>query len=192
MEVVAFCGSPRKKGNTKQALEMVCEVLKNEGIDSSIIQIGGKPIHGCIACYKCGKKKDGYCHGHKDDDLNNYIDLMKKADGILIGSPTYFSNVSPEVKALIDRAGMVARLNGSLFKRKVGAAVVIARRCGASHVFSSINYFFLISEMIVPGSTYWNMGLALKPGEIKKDEEAVKTFRDLGKNMAWLLKKIKG
>ncbi|HDM75557.1 MAG TPA: flavodoxin family protein [Deltaproteobacteria bacterium] len=190
MKVVAFCGSPRKKGNTRQALEMVCEVLESEGISTSIIQIGGKKIHGCIACYKCGKEKDGRCHGHKDDKLNEYIEAMRKADGILIGSPTYFSNVSPEVKALIDRAGLVARMNGSFFKRKVGAAVVVARRCGASHVFSSINYFFLISEMIVPGSSYWNMGLALKPGEIQKDEEAVKTFKDLGTNMAWLLKKI--
>ncbi len=190
MKVVAFCGSPRKKGNTRQALEMVCAVLEKEGIDTSIIQLGGTRIHGCVACYKCAKKKDGYCHGHRDDKLNEYLDVMKDADGILIGSPTYFSNVSPEVKALIDRAGLVARLSGSLLKRKVGAAVVVARRCGASHVFSSINYFFLISQMIVPGSSYWNMGLALNPGDIQKDEEAKKTFNDLGKNMAWLLKKI--
>ncbi len=190
MKVVAFCGSPRKKGNTRQALEVVCGVLEKEGIETSIIQIGGKPLHGCIACYKCGKEKDGYCHGHKDDELNEYLHAIKEADGILIGSPTYFSNVTPEIKALIDRAGLVARMNGSLFKRKVGAAVVVARRCGANHVFSSINYFFLISEMIVPGSSYWNMGLAQHPGDIQKDEEAMKTFKDLGANMAWLLKKI--
>ncbi len=190
MNIVAFCGSPRKKGNTRMALETVCSILEREGIETSIIQIGGKNIRGCKACFKCAKKKDGYCHGYKDDKLNEYLDIMKSADGILIGSPTYFSNVSSEVKALIDRAGLVARLNGSLLKRKVGAAVVVARRCGASHVFSSINYFFLISEMIVPGSSYWNMGLALNPGDIQKDKEAIKTFSDLGKNMAWLLKRI--
>jgi multimeric flavodoxin WrbA len=137
------------------------------------------------------EKKDGRCHGYKKDDIvNEYIKKMVKADGIIIGSPTYFSNVSTEAKALIDRSGFVSRMSGNLLRRKVGAAVVAARRAGALPVYSAINYFFLINEMIVPGSSYWNLGYGLKPGEVEKDEEGIKTMRDLGVNMAWLLKKL--
>ncbi|MBM3240357.1 flavodoxin family protein [Candidatus Poribacteria bacterium] len=189
MKVIAFNGSPRKEGNTYQAIQIVFDELKKEGIETELIQLGGKQIHGCLACYKCFENKDNKC-SIKTDELNDYIDKMLAADGIIIGSPVYFSNVSSEVKALIDRAGLVSRANNDLFKRKVGAAVVAMRRAGGCPTFAAINFFFLIGQMIVPGSTYWNLGVGRQPGDIQKDEEGIETFRNLGKNMAWLLKKI--
>ena len=117
---------------------------------------------------------------------------MAAAEGIIIGSPTYFANVSTEVKALIDRAGLVSKANGNLFTRKIGAAVVAARRAGAVNVYQNINLFFGAGSMIVPGSSYWNIGIGRNPGEVLKDEEGMKTFRDLGRNMAWLIRKLYG
>lgn len=191
MKVVAFNCSPRKEGNTSTLINVVIDELGNEGIQTEYVQVGGKNIRGCLACYKCMEKKDGRCHGYKKDDIvNEYIQKMVESDGIIIGSPTYFSNVSTEAKALIDRCGFVCRVSGNLLRRKVGAAVVAARRAGALPVYSAINYLFLINEMVVPGSSYWNLGYGMKPGEVEKDEEGIKTMRDLGINMAWLLKKL--
>lgn len=191
MKVVAFNCSPRKDGNTSTLINVVLDRLGSEGLETEFVQAGGKNIRGCIACYKCAEEKDGKCHGYREDDiLNEYLAKMTAARGIIIGSPTYFSNVSTEAKALIDRSGLVSRMNGDLLKHKVGAAVVAARRAGAVPVFSAINYFFLIQQMIVPGSTYWNMGFGMKPGEVEKDDEGLKTMQALGTNMAWLLKKL--
>lgn len=192
IKVVAFNGSPRKQGNTRQALELVLEPIRNAGIEAELVQLGGQPIRGCIACYACAKEKDGRCHGFKDDLLNDCIERILGAQGVLLGSPTYFSNVSSEIKALIDRAGLVAKVNDDLFKRKVGAAVTVARRAGATHVFSSINYFFLINQMIVPGSRYWNMAIGMEPGDIQRDEEGKAIMTTLGENMAWLLTTLYG
>jgi len=188
MKVVAFNGSPRKNGNTHQLIGIVMAELEKEGIETEIVQLGSSGIRGCIACYKCFEKKNKRCN--QEDDLNFFIEKMINADGIIIGSPTYFSNVSTPVKALIERAGLVARANDHLFKRKVGAAVVAVRRAGATHVYSSINFLFGISHMIIPGSSYWNLGMGREPGDVMKDEEGLATFRDLGQNMAWLLKKL--
>ncbi len=189
MNVVAFNGSPRSEGNTHQAIELVLEELRKENIATELISIGGKPLHGCTACYSCFANKDRQC-AMTDDNLNSYLARMIEAEGIIIGSPVYFSNVTPEVKALIDRAGLVARANENLFRRKVGAAVVVERRAGATFTFAAINFFFFISEMIVPGSNYWNLAIGREPGEIQRDEEGITTFRRLGQNMAWLLKKM--
>ncbi len=191
MRVVAFNCSPRKSGNTATMINVVLEELEKEGISTELVQVGKKKIRGCIACYKCLEKKDSKCHAGKETDiLNGCLGKMVESDGIIIGSPTYFSNISTEAKALIDRAGLVSRVNGDLLKRKVGAAVIAARRGGAVPAFSAVNYFFLIGQMIVPGSTYWNLGYGMNPGEVEKDEEGIKTMRDLGVNMAWLLNKI--
>jgi multimeric flavodoxin WrbA len=146
-------------------------------------------IHGCGACYKCQGLKNGRC-SVEDDEANNLMQKMFAADGVLLGSPTYFADISPETKCLIDRAGFVARANGNLLRRKAGAAVIAVRRAGAIHAFDSINHFFLINEMIVPGSSYWNVSLAHKPGEAERDDEGVRTMRTLGLNMAWLMKKL--
>jgi multimeric flavodoxin WrbA len=117
---------------------------------------------------------------------------MAAADGVLLGSPTYVTDVSPEIKALIDRACMVSGANGGIFRRKVGAGVVAVRRAGAMHALDTLNHFFLITEMIIPGSTYWNIGFGREIGEVEKDEEGIRTMKVLGRNMAWLLKKTVG
>jgi multimeric flavodoxin WrbA len=189
MKVVAFNGSPRKEGNTFQSLKVVCDDLEQAGIDTEIVQVGGKVLRGCTSCYGCFKNKNRECV-ITEDELNDYVKKMIEADGIIIGSPVYFSNVSSETKALIDRAGLVARANDYLFARKAGAAVVAVRRAGATFAFSAINFFFFIQQMIVPGSVYWNLGIGREPGEVMKDEEGMVTFKTLGRNMAWLLKRL--
>ena len=190
MKVIAFNGSARIDGNTAILIRHVFRELETEGIETELIQLAGSRIHGCIACMKCFENKDQRC-SVKDDTVNGCIEKMLEADGIILGSPTYFANVSTEMKALIDRAGMVSRANGDMLARKVGAAVVAARRAGAIHVFNSINHFFFIGQMIVPGSSYWNIGMGRQKGEVEGDEEGIQTMKNLGRNMAWLLKKLK-
>ena len=189
MKVVAFNGSARKDGNTAILIRQVFQELETQGIETELIQLSGSKIHGCIACMKCFENKDQRC-SVKDDITNDCIEKMLDADGIILGSPTYFANVSTEMKALIDRAGMVSRANGDMLARKVGAAVVAVRRAGAIHVFNSINHFFFIGQMIVPGSSYWNLGMGRQKGEVESDEEGIQTMKVLGINMAWLLKKL--
>lgn len=191
MKVIAFNGSAKKDGNTAILIKAVFEELKKEGIETELIQLAGKPVHGCIACGKCFTAKNKRCAQTKDI-VNECIEKMLDADGIILGSPVYFANLTPEIKALIDRSGFVAKANGNMFKRKIGAAIVAVRRAGAIHVFDSLNHFFFISEMIVPGSSYWNIGVGREAGEVAKDEEGIQTMRVLGQNMAWLLKKIRG
>jgi len=188
MKVVAINGSARKDGNTAIMLNIALDELTAEGMDTELYQLSGKKIHGCIACYKCFQNKDQRC-SVKEDAANECIEKMLAADGMILGSPTYFADITTEMKALIDRAGLVSKANGDMFKRKVGAAVVAARRGGAIHAFDSMNHFFLITQMIIPGSNYWNMGFGLEKGDVKKDEEAVQSMKTLGRNMAWLLKK---
>jgi multimeric flavodoxin WrbA len=190
MKVVAFNGSARKDGNTAILLKRVLKVLETEGFETELVQLAGKQIRGCNACRTCYNVKDKRCV-IEDDKVNEYIVKMLEADAIILGSPVYFSMMSPEMKALIDRAGYVARANEDMFQRKVGAAVVAVRRAGGMPTFDAINHFFLISQMIVPGSSYWNIGIGNKKGEVESDEEGMKTMDDLGKNMAWLIKKLK-
>ncbi|MBL7154806.1 MAG: flavodoxin family protein [Phycisphaerae bacterium] len=189
MKVVAINGSARKDGNTAILINQALQELKAEGIETEMIQLSGQSIRGCTACGKCFENKDKKCVVD-NDPLNEYLAKMLEADGIILGSPTYFADLSAELKAVIDRAGFVARANANLFKHKVGAAIVAVRRAGAIHAFDSINHFFLISEMIIPGSSYWNIGFGLKKGDAENDEEGLETMQQLGKNMAWLLKKI--
>ncbi len=189
MKIIAFNGSARKDGNTAILINLVLDELKKEGMETELYQLSGKKIHGCLACYKCFQKKDHRC-SQKNDILNDCIGMMLEADGIILGSPTYFANVSTEMKALIDRAGLVAKANGDMLKRKVGAAVVAVRRAGSLPVFDAINHFFFISQIIVPGSNYWNMGYGLEKGDVDKDEEGIRIMKTLGENMAWLLKKL--
>ena len=189
MKVVVFNSSPRSEGNTKLCLDFVIAELEKEGIDVEYIWMGMDKIQGCISCYQCAKNKDKKC-GVKTDKLNDYLEKMLEADGIILGSPTYFADTTARMKALIERAGLVSKLNGSLLKHKVGASVVAVRRAGATHVFSSMNYFFLINEMFVVGSSYWNLGIGLNPGDVLNDAEGKQTFKNLGKNMAFLLNKL--
>ncbi len=190
MKAVAFCGSARKNGNTALLLNTVLDSLAEQGVETELVELAGREVPGCKACFGCFKNKDQRCVFDKDP-VNDCIAKMVEADVILLGSPTYFADLSSEMKALIDRAGMVGRANDNLYRRKLGAAVVAVRRAGAMHVFDSINHFFMINEMIVPGSSYWNIGIGREKGEVAGDEEGIKTMKTLGENIGWLLKKIK-
>ena len=189
MKVIAFNGSARRDGNTAILIRRVFSQLEAEGIETELVQLAGKTVKGCVACGRCFKNQDKRC-AVTDDVANECIEKMLEADGIILGSPTYFADVTSEMKALIDRAGYVARANSDMLRRKVGAAVVAVRRAGAIHAFDSMNHFFLIGQMIVPGSAYWNVGIGRAKGDVERDEEGLKTMETLGQNMAWLLKKI--
>lgn len=189
MKVVAFNGSPRKDGNTAMLLRKVLAPIARSGIDTELVQVGGQGLRGCMACYHCMEAKDKQC-AIKTDIVNACIQKMVEADGIIMGSPSYFSGMTSELKALIDRAGLVAVANGRMFSRKVGAAVAVHRRGGAVNVVDSINHMFLMSRMIVPGSTYWNFGVGLEREEVANDEEAIQNMHDLGETIAWLIKNL--
>ena len=189
LKVVAFNGSARKDGNTAILVNEVFRALKKEKIKTELVPLAGKKIRGCIACGKCFEKQDKMC-AIKADIANECIGKMLDADGIILASPTYFADVSAEMKALIDRAGYVAKANDDMFRRKVGASVVAVRRGGAIHAFDTMNHFFFISQMVVPGSSYWNVGLGHAAGEVSEDEEGLRTMKVLGENMAWVLKKL--
>lgn len=191
MRVVALNGSPRKGGNTSQLVQTALCELQREGIETELVEMAGTHPHGCRACLACMQKKDRRC-AITDDPMNEWIATMEAADGIILASPTYFADVTSEMKALIDRAGYVGRVNDGMYRRKVGAAVVAVRRAGAIHAFDTMNHFFLINEMIVAGSSYWNIGLGRGIGEVQNDEEGIRTVQILGQNMAWLLKKLAG
>lgn len=190
MKIIAFNGSARKDGNTTLLIRRVLEVLYAEGIETELVQLAGEHIHGCNACRTCYSTKNKRCI-IEDDNANAYIRKMIEADGIILGSPVYFSMVTPELKALADRAFYVARANGDMFKRKIGAAIVAVRRAGGIPTFDAINHYFLISQMIIPASSYWNIGIGRKSGDVEADEEGMKTMEDLGRNIAWLIKKLK-
>ena len=191
MKVIAINGSARKEGNTTILVQKVFDELEEGGIATEQVHLAGKKVKGCIACFKCFENLDRRC-AVDNDYINECIGKMDEADGIILASPTYFASVSAELKAVIDRAGLVAIANGSMFARKVGAAVVSVRRGGAVTVFDTINHFFFIEEMVVPGSSYWNFAVGQHPGDVEGDNEGMKTMENLGKNMAWLMKKIQG
>ena len=189
MKVVALNGSARKDGNTATLINAVFAELKKEGIETELIQMAGKPIQGCLACYKCFKNQNRRCSVEKDM-LNDVIGQMETAEGILLGSPTYFSDVSSGMRAFIERCGFVARANDYMFKGKVGAAVVAVRRAGAIPAFSSMNLFLHYMQMFMPGASYWSIGVGRDPGDVLKDDEGIQTMKSLGQNMAFLLKKL--
>jgi multimeric flavodoxin WrbA len=188
MKVVAFNGSPRKGGNTSILIRKIFDELEKEGMETELVELSEKELRGCIACEQCIKNKDQRC-AVKKDAANEYIEKMLAADGIILGSPVYFNDVTSEMKALIDRAGYVSRANRRMFKRKVGASVAAVRRSGAVHTLDSINHFFLSGEMILAGRA---IGVGRAKGEVEKDEEGMELVKTLGQRMAWLLKKIHG
>ena len=190
MKAVAINGSPRKGGNTEILLRKVLEPLSGAGWDTEFIQLGGKKIRGCTACYRCFGTKDRRC-SVKTDVFNEYFEKMLAADAIILGSPTYFTDVTAEMKALLDRAGLVSVANGGLLRGKIGASVVAVRRGGATHAFDTMNHMFLMSGAIIPGSTYWNMGFGMEKGEVVHDEEGFRNMKDLGTTIAWLGKAMK-
>jgi multimeric flavodoxin WrbA len=186
MKVVAFNGSPRKDGNTSILIHHVFSELEKQGIETDLVQLSEKGIHGCIACYKCSQNKDRHC-AVKSDAANEYIDKMLGADGIILGSPVYFQGVTPEMKALIDRTGYVARSNGRMFKDKIGASLVALRRSGGISTLDTMNHFFLSGQMIIVGR---GIAFGREIGDVEKDDEGMGLVKLLGQRMAWLLKKI--
>ena len=189
MKAVAINRSPRPDGNTAELLHIVLGELEARGVETEFLQLGGRRVAGCVACYRCYENKDGRC-AVDDDPVNELISKMVEADAIILGSPTYVADVSPEMKALIDRATLVCRASGGIFRRKVAAPVVAVRRAGSIHAIDTLTHFFTINEMIVPGSTYWNIGIGRERGDVTEDEEGVRTMRRLGENMAWLLERV--
>ena len=189
MKVVAFNGSPRRSGNTSILIQAVFEELKKEGIETELVSLGGKTVRGCMACYAGVQNKNRRCV-MEDDHINDCIQKMAEADGIILASPVYVADVTMEIKALMDRACLVSKANGEMFRRKLGAAVIAVRRGGAVHAFDTINHFFTISQMMVVGSSYWNFALGREIGQVLEDEEGMRTMKVLGENMAWLLKKV--
>jgi multimeric flavodoxin WrbA len=185
MKALAINGSPRKGGNTEILLRKVLAPLVEAGWETEFVQLGGVPIRGCQACRQCFKTKNSAC-SQKDDFFNRCFRKMAAADAIILGSPTYFTDVTAEMKALLDRSGLCALANGGLFRGKIGAAVVAVRRGGGTHAFDTINHMFLMSGAIVPGSTYWNLGFGLDKGDVAKDDEASRNMKDLGQTIAWL------
>jgi multimeric flavodoxin WrbA len=190
MKVIGFNGSPNKKGNTACSLNMVFDELEKAGIETEMIHVGKEKIQGCIACHSCVKKQNEACSGVKDDPVNEWIQKIKAADGILLGSPVHFSGVAGTMKSFLDRAFFVSSVNGGLFRHKVGAAVAAVRRSRGIPTVDSLNHYINYSEMIMPSSNYWNVAHGLAPGEMKKDGEGKQIMAVLGKNMAWIMKII--
>jgi multimeric flavodoxin WrbA len=188
MKVIAFNGSPRKDGNTTLLINKVFNELEREGMETEMVQLSAKEIHGCIACYKCVENKDQRC-AVKDDAANEYIEKMTGAQGIILGSPVYFIDVTPEMKALIDRTGFVSRANGGMYRNKVGAAVVALRRAGGMHAIDSMNHFLLSQDIVIAGRA---LGIGRDKGEVEKDEEGIQLAKSLGQRMGWLLRKLYG
>lgn len=189
MKVIAINGSPKKEGNTYHAIKIVTDELEKEGIETEILHVGNKSVRGCMACGQCAKNRNEKCV-IETDEVNHWIQKMKEADGILIGSPVHYSSISATLKSFLDRAFYVAGMNQSLFRHKVGATLVAVRRSGGVTSFDELNHYINYSEMLVPTSSYWNVIHGAAPGEVLQDTEGVQIMRVLGKNMAWLLKLV--
>ena len=186
VKVIAICGSPRKGGNTEQLLNICLERIRESGGQTELITLCNRKIHGCIACMKCRENKDGKCYGH-DDDLNEIASKVFAADALIVGSPVYFSTPTPEILAVLHRIGYVNRGTGGLLRNKVGASIAVARHAGQNFTIAAMNYFFLINEMIQPGSSYWNVGFGKDKGDIMNDKEAIATVRTTADNIMELL-----
>ena len=195
MHVVAFNGSPRKNGNTARLVRHCLDTLEAEGISTEIVQVGGTNIRGCCSCLSCRKNGVEVC-SITSDPFNEWIEKMKNAEGIILASPVYMFGTTPEMKALIDRASFIARgrvrrgEQGSMFYRKVGGAISAVRRAGAIQALQTMISMFAVTQMIVPMSNYWTFGMGEAPGEVEQDAEGWRCMEELGRNMAWVMKKL--
>ena len=189
MKVLGISGSPRCGGNTDILVKIALDVCSEQGLQTEFLSLADRPIKPCMACRGCATAEGLRCV-QEDPAFEGIVEKFQEADGILVGSPVYFGSATPQTMALLDRVGYVARMKQNFLKRKVGAAVVVARRAGQNFTFAQLNYFFLINEMIVPGSTYWNVAFGLEKGTVKNDPEGLATVRTLAVNMAWLIKRV--
>jgi multimeric flavodoxin WrbA len=189
MRVLGISGSPRRGGNTDLLINTALEILAHEGLETDFVSLADRPVRPCLACGRCLKSETIQCL-QEDPAFEGLVEKFSAADGILIGSPVYFGSATPQMMALLDRVGYISRRHPQLLRRKVGAAIVVARRAGQNFTFAQLNYFFLISEMIVPGSTYWNVAFGREKGEVADDTEGMATVKTLARNMAWLMQKL--
>jgi multimeric flavodoxin WrbA len=189
MKVLGISGSPRRNGNTDILINAALEVLAGEGLETEFLSLADRPIKPCTACRGCFASDTIRCV-QEDPAFEGILEKFAEADGILIGSPVYFGSATPQIMALLDRVGYVARKHPQLLRRKAGAAIVVARRAGQNFTFAQLNYFFLVSEMIVPGSNYWNVAFGREKGEVLSDAEGMETVKNLARNMAWLMKRL--
>jgi multimeric flavodoxin WrbA len=190
MRVLGISGSPRRGGNTDILIETALAELAGEGIETEFLSLADRPVKPCVGCRGCFAADEIRCVQH-DPAFEGMIERFAAADGILVGSPVYFGSATPQTMALLDRVGYVSRSHRELLRRKVGAAIVVARRAGQNFTFAQLNYFFLVSEMIVPGSIYWNVAFGREKGEVRNDAEGIETVKTLARNMAWLLKRVR-
>ncbi len=189
MKAIAINGSARVGGNTETLLEKCLEVLAEGGISGEIVSLAEKPVNPCTACGSCFETKDNRCI-EQDDAFQEIYDAMREADIILLGSPVYFGSATPNLMALLDRAGYVGRANGNVFSRKLGGPVTVARRAGQNFTLAQIMFWFMIMDMVVPGSSYWNVGFGRMPGDINEDAEALETVAHFAENLVWLAQKM--
>ncbi len=190
MKVIGFCGSGRRESNTSLLLKTLLTFLENKGAETELVDLAGEEIRGCTACYVCYLEKNASCV-IKKDIVNTCIAKMQDADAVILGSPAYFGGVSSGMKGLMDRCGIVSKANNDLLQRKLAAGVVVTGRAGGLSAITTMNNFFLASQMIVVGASYWNIGLAEDKGEIEDDEIAATSMQQLADNLLWLLEKIK-
>ncbi len=189
MIITGICGSPRRNGNTQQLLEYCLGRITELGIETKLITLCDKEIHGCIACMKCKEIKDRHCHGH-DDDLNPIADKIYASDGLIIGSPVYFGTPTSMILAMLHRVGYVSRANGGLLDGKAATSIAVARHAGQNFTLATMNFFFYINGLIQPGSTYWNVAFGRNPGDVMNDAEGLATVRHTAENMVDLLRKL--
>lgn len=192
LTALAISGSPRLEGNTYILLKRCLDRLATQGIGGELVTLVGKTVRGCNACAACTETRDATCPGITDDDFQSYFEKMQKADIIVVGSPVYFGSAAPELMALLDRAGYVARASGNLFSRKIGGPIAVARRAGHNFTFAQLLMWYMINDMIVPGSSYWNVALAREAGSVQGDQEALATVDRFADNLAWLAQRLKG
>ena len=189
MKVLGINGSPREGGNTEILIRTVFGELETAGVETELVRIGGKPLRGCVGCRRCFENRDRRCV-LPDDGVNGLVEKLAEADGVVLGSPVYYTDVTAEMKAFLDRAGLVSGANGGLLRRKAGAAVLAVRRGGATHAFDTLNHWLHMMQTYQVGASYWNMGYGMKPGDVAEDQEGMENMRVLGRNMAWLLERI--
>jgi len=188
IHILGVVGSPRIEGNTERVVVEALNAAKEDGAEIELLRLADRDIQPCTACLSC--RKTGECLIR--DDFNPIFEKMVQADGIILASPVYFSSATPQMKALIDRAGYLSGAKGRVFENKVGGAIAVARRAGQNFTFAQLLFFFLHQGMIVPGSTYWNVAFGRNRGDVDMDEEGLRTAWNLGKKMVWLINKIKG
>jgi len=190
MKILAINASPRKNGNTSLLIDKALEPARLQGVSTEIFWLGNGPFYSCLGCRKCTKNKNQRCV-IEEDYVNSVIQKMISSDVIILGSPVYVAGVSSQMKAFLDRVALVARANNFLLKHKIGVALVALRRAGALPTVDTFNHFFMIQQMFIVGSTYWNFAFGNEIGQISFDKEGLDNMQNLGENTLWLLNKLK-